>query len=213
MAVRAGWCDEELREDFPGIGVVSLGCAVDARAGSRVARRMDDVGARIDGRNAASLPLGTIPSAYRTLARQLGLDPDTDGTPLAGLLRERIRLGRLPSAGLVPDACTCAMLETGVPVFALPLTAVAGDLGLAVARAGETLPGEHAEPLPEGSVVVSDLARPLALAMLPPPLEPAPREGVVLYALRAPGVADLELDEALWLAAGLLQGSVPDGAA
>lgn len=210
MPVRAGWCDAELREDFPGIGVVWLGCAVDARAEARVARRAEDVSARIDGRNAASLPLDAIPSAYRMLARQLGLDPDVDGTPLAGLLRDRIRLGRLPSAGIVPDACACGMLETGVPVFALPLSAVAGDLGLTVARAGEQLPGEDAAPLPEGSVVVSDLARPLALAMLPPPIAPAPREGAILYALRAPGVADLELEEALWLVAGLLEGTQPD---
>jgi DNA/RNA-binding domain of Phe-tRNA-synthetase-like protein len=207
MAVRAGWCDEELRDDFPGIGVVALDCAVGNGAPERVARRMGVVSQRIDGRNAASMQLDAIPAAYRRLARQLGLDPDVDGTPLAALLRERIRWGRLPSVGVVRDACTCAMLETGVPVFALPLDEVTGDLGLTVAREGEVLPGHAGSPLGAGAVVISDLSRPLALAMLPPALEPAPRADVLLYALRAPGVADLELEEALWLAAGLLRGA------
>lgn len=207
MAARAGWCDEDLRADFPGIGILQRTCAVTADAERRVADRLAVVGARIDGRNAASLPLEATPTAYRTLARQLGLDPDDDGTPLAGLLRERIRQGRLPSLGVVADACTCALLETGVPVFALPLSGVAGDLGLTLARAGETLPGDPGDRLPERALVVSDLARPLALGLLAPPLAPAPREGVVLYAIRAPRVADLLVDEALWTAAGLLEGT------
>lgn len=208
MATRAGWCDEELLEDFPGLGIVELGTAVARDAEPRVRRRLGELAGRIDGRNAASLPLAPIPGAYRALARQLGLDPDADGTPLAGVLRERIRRGELPSRGVVTDACTCALLETGVPVFALPLAEVAGSVGLTVARAGERLPGEDATVLAEGAVVVSDVARPLAPALLAPALEASAADAVLLYAVRAPGVADLVMEEALWLAAGLLQGEL-----
>lgn len=203
---RSGWTAEGITEDFPGLGLVELPSAVDAGAADRVARRMDDVSARITGERAATMQADVVPSAYRTLARQLGLDPDEDGTPLARLMRERIRWGKLPDRGLVGNALALAVLETGVPVFALPITEVGGNLGLMTAIDGEALPGAG-EPLPAGTVVVSDLSRPLALALLPSPLLPAARESVVLYALRAPGVSDLVVEEALWVAAGLLQGS------
>ncbi len=209
VAARAGWCDEELLEDFPGIGIFQRGVAVDDGAERRTRRRFDLLGPRIDGPRAASMALDTVPAAYSALARQLGLDPDSDAAPLMSVLRERIRRGQLVSHGAVRDACTCAMLETGVPVFALPLSQVGGDLGLMIARDGERLPGADV-PLPAGAIVVSDLSRPLALALQVPALTPQPREGAVLYAIRAPKLSDIELEEALWIAASLLDRKVAE---
>jgi hypothetical protein len=203
VSATPGWCQEDLLVDFPGIGLFALPAAADAGARSRVASRLEHLSGRIDGRNVASIPLTPIHAAYRRLARQLGLDPDRDGTPLAPLLRERIIEGRLRSHGDVADACACALLETGVPVFALPFGDVTGDLGLALARGGERLPGDAA-PLADRTLVVSDVARPLALALLTQALTPADPGPVVLYAIRAPAVSVLVVEEALWVAAGLL---------
>lgn len=205
---QAGWCSSELEEDFPGLGLVQLESAVLADAVDRIRDRLEDVAGRIDGRSVATIPLERVPAAYRALARQLGLDPDADGTPLAEVLRDRIRHGTIPSTGVVADAAAIAMLETGVPVYAVGAEDVAGPLGLTLAEEGEVLAGDPLAALPPRAVVVSDLQGPLALALLPPPRVPRPRERVVLFAIRAPGVADLEVEEALWLAAGLLQGSV-----
>ena len=83
----------------------------------------------------------SVPWAYRVFSRQVGIDPDTDRTPVERIALERLRHGGLESRNLVDDALTIAIAETGVPVFALDSDRVVGELGLRLARAGEQLGG------------------------------------------------------------------------
>ena len=104
-----------------------------------------------------------VPWAYRVFSRQVGIDPDTDRTPVERIAVERLRHGGLKSENLVDDALTIAIAETGVPVFALDADKVEGELGLRLARPGEQLGGVR--PLSARQLVVADDARPVALVL------------------------------------------------
>ena len=60
-----------------------------------------------------------VPWAYRVFARQVGVDPDTDRTPVERIALDRLKHGGLRSERLLDDALTIAVAETGVPVIAL----------------------------------------------------------------------------------------------
>jgi DNA/RNA-binding domain of Phe-tRNA-synthetase-like protein len=146
-----------------------------------------------------------VPWAYRVFSRQVGIDPDTDRTPVERIAVERLRHGGLRSENLVDDALTIAIAETGVPVFALDADKVSGELGLRLARAGEQLEGVR--PLSARQLVVADDARPVALVLG----DVAHDAGVTwdtqrmtLCALRVKGVPPIAVEEALWTAAETL---------
>ena len=75
----------------------------------------------------------------------------------------RLKQGGLHSENLVDDALTIAIAETGVPLIALDAERVDGELGLRLARAGETLDG--ARPLSARQLVVADAERPVAVVL------------------------------------------------
>ena len=56
-----------------------------------------------------------IPWAYRVFFRQVGIDPDSDRTPVEAIALERMRAGGFKSENIVDDALLLATLETGVP--------------------------------------------------------------------------------------------------
>jgi DNA/RNA-binding domain of Phe-tRNA-synthetase-like protein len=92
-----------------------------------------------------------------------------------------------------------------VPLVALDAERVGGELGLRLARAGETLGG--ARPLSARQLVMADRERPVALVMG----EVGEDAGVtpttdrmVLCALGVKGVPRISLEEALWCAAETL---------
>ena len=127
--------------------------------------------ARFRGAEALALRQRPVPHAYRVVFRHIGLDPDVTRTPVEEATIARLVQGGFVSRGLLDDALTIALVETGVPLWALDAGAVHGELWLRLARAGERLGGdEQAPPLPSGQIVVADSHAPLA------PLfgEPAP---------------------------------------
>ena len=72
-----------------------------------------------------------IPHAYRAFFRQIGLDPDVDRIPSEEVAVTRLMQGGFRSVGLIDDACLVALVETGVPVWALDADRVdAGGLGI-----------------------------------------------------------------------------------
>jgi hypothetical protein len=94
-----------------------------------------------------------------------------------------------------------AVIETGVPVWALDAAAIdSGAPGLGIGLADQV-------GAPPGSLVVCDhrsVHAPLFGAPLPGH-EPGPSAStVVLYALGVAGVPQIHIDEALWTAADLL---------
>lgn len=162
----------------------------------RLAARLADIDTRVDAARAAATRTHPVPGAYRALARQVGIDPDADGLPLEALLHDRLLRGAFHSTGPVPDACAIALLETGVPVWALEASEVAGPLRLVVVE--------------DGGIGVGDGRRLLA-PLLGPPLEEVAAEPtaleVVLFAVVAPGVPRGTVREALWTAAHALEDS------
>jgi DNA/RNA-binding domain of Phe-tRNA-synthetase-like protein len=146
-----------------------------------------------------------VPWAYRVFSRQVGIDPDTDRTPVEGVALRRLKHGGLRSENVVDDALTIAIAETGVPLIALDAECVDGDLGLRLARSGETL--GDARPLSARQLVIADGQRPVALVLgeVGEDAGVTPTtERMILCALGVKGVPRISLEEALWCAAETL---------
>jgi DNA/RNA-binding domain of Phe-tRNA-synthetase-like protein len=141
-----------------------------------------------------------VPWAYRVFSRQVGIDPDTDRTPVERLAVERLKTGGFRPQNIVDDALTIATVETGVPVIAFDADRIGEPLGLRLARPGERLVGEG-RPLPARQIVVADDRRSLAVIFD----EIAEEAGVTpetrrmtLCALKVKGVPEISVEEALW---------------
>ena len=195
----------ELRAELPGLGVVSLALPAPRaqRSPQGVRERLDVLSTRFRGADALALRQRPVPHAYRVAFRHVGLDPDATRTPIEAAAIERLVQGGFVSRGLLDDALTIALVETGVPLWALDADAVDGALALRLARAGERLGGEpEAPPLPDGQIVVADARAPLAPLFGEPARGPrCPRRRtarLLLFALRVAGVPRVHVEEALW---------------
>jgi DNA/RNA-binding domain of Phe-tRNA-synthetase-like protein len=206
LRLEQGWVEEELAEDFPELGLVHTPLEARPRKTPReVKQRLDKLADRYTGGKVVHMRQDAVPWAYRVFSRQVGIDPDTDRTPVERIALERLRHGGLKSENLVDDALTIAIAETGVPVFALDADKLVGGPGLRLARPGEQLEGVR--PLLARQLVAADEARPVALVLG----EVAHDAGVTwdtermkLCALRVKGVPPIALEEALWIAAETL---------
>ena len=174
---------------------------VAARSRSPAGERLRALSDRYRGATVIAMRTHPIPRAYRTFYRQIGLDPDVERIPSERAATERLLQGGFRSTDAISDACLVAVIETGVPVWALDATAVdPGPPGLGVGQA------DGAET-PPGWLVVRD-RRMVHAPLFGTPLpghQPGPSAAaVVLYALGVAGVPQIHIDEALWLAADLL---------
>lgn len=115
---------------------------------------------------------------YRIAMNKLGLD---DPTPAEAALRDRLVRGRYRSHGLLADALLIALVETGIGVWAT------NDASLHL----------------EGTDVVGETLRVHVFSSVLPPVSAG---RVTLFALVVPGVSELEVREALWVARELLGG-------
>jgi DNA/RNA-binding domain of Phe-tRNA-synthetase-like protein len=197
----------DLAAELPGLRL--RWTVVDGAAGRTPAtlrRRLDDVSIRFRGPNAIALRTRPVPRAYRVFFRQVGLDPDVDRTPVEQAAIERLVRGELYTGDRVADALVLAVIETGVPVVAFDEGALAGDVTLRAAGAGERLPaGAYAHDIPRGRLVLADEAGPVAVLFGRQSDHHAPGsrcERLRLVAIAVPGVPRAHVDEALWLAAG-----------
>ena len=148
-----------------------------------------------------------IPWAYRVFFRHIGLDPDEQRTPVEQVALERMRKGGFPSVSLLDDALTVAIAESGVAVRAFDADQVEGRLGIRLSAPGEPLEGRPGE-LPPGTLVIADEARPLALlfgAMGAGRGVAKQTKRTLLCGIQVRGVPDIAVEEALWLAAGIMR--------
>jgi DNA/RNA-binding domain of Phe-tRNA-synthetase-like protein len=210
-ATQEGWVAEPLRAELPGLGLAWLTLPAPRlrRSPRGVREHLDALSSRLHGAEALALRRRPIPHAYRVFFRHVGLDPDTTRVPVEAAALERLVHGGFRSRGLLEDALTIALVETGVPLWALDAAAADGPLGLRLAEPGERLGGEEDGPqLPPGQIVVADAHAPLA------PLfdGPAPRCAVtrrtrelLLFAVRVEGVPAISVAEALWACAEALR--------
>jgi len=208
LELREAWIEAELAQEFPHVALAHA--PVDARPRATppaVAARLRLLADRYTGGGVIHLRRDPVPWAYRVFSRQVGIDPDTDRTPVERIALERLRHGGLRSRNLLDDALTIAIADTGVPVFALDADRVEGELGLRLARVGEWL--GDARPLSARQLVVADDERPVAVVLG----DVSERAGVtkatrrmVLCALRVKGVSQLSIEEAVWSVVETLRG-------
>lgn len=203
IETRRGWVAREVADELPRLELIEARLEASPGPSSRAVReRLRHLSSRVRGANAVTLRQAPVPSAYRAFYRQVGLDPDRDPPPAEAALLARLIGGGFRSEGRVPDACTIAVVETGVPVWALDDAALDGPLGIRAAAAGEALgDGSRAVPLPEGRLVVADAARSVSVLFGEGAgdLAPARRtRRLRIYAILVPGVPGIHAEEALW---------------
>jgi len=209
-AAHDGHVVEELRAELPGLGVVSLTLPAPRarRSPQGVRDHLAMLSTRFRGADALALRQRPVPHAYRVCFRHVGLDPDATHTPVEAAAIERLVQGGFVSRGLLDDALTIALVETGVPIWALDADAVHGELGLRLARSGERLGGgEEGLPLPTGQIVVADARVPLAPLFGEPAVTAAPTRRttrLLLFAVPVDGVPRVQVAEALWQCADAL---------
>lgn len=207
---RDGVVAEPLRAELPGLGVVSLVLPAPRvkRSPAGVREHLAVLSTRFRGADALALRQRPVPHAYRVAFRHVGLDPDATRTPIEAAAIDRLVQGGFVSRGLLDDALAIALVETGVPLWALDADAVHGALQLRLVRPGERL-GERSDglPLPAGQIVVADARTPLAPLFGEPAADRLPGRRttrLLLYALRVDGVPLVHVEEALWQCADVL---------
>jgi DNA/RNA-binding domain of Phe-tRNA-synthetase-like protein len=197
-----GRLDPDVAAEFPRLGL--LFTRVPARAGrspAGVRHRLRALSGRVRGPTALTMRQAPVPQAYRVFFRHIGIDPDEQRPPGEAAMVERLRRGSFRSRNLVDDALTLAVVETGVPVWALDAGRVEGRLTLRPGRHGERLgEGEHANWVPEGRLLVADDRGPVAVLFG----ETAPErwvtketEVMLLYTVAVPGVPEIHVEEAM----------------
>jgi DNA/RNA-binding domain of Phe-tRNA-synthetase-like protein len=208
-APESGWIAEELREEFPGLGLRYV--TVDRGSGrspKEVRNRLRELSDRFSGPQAINLRHQTIPWAYRVFYRHIGLDPDEQRTPVEELALERMKHGGFQSQSLLDDALTIGIVESRVALRAFDADRADGELGIRPSAEGEVLEGRPG-PLPAGTLVIADQSRPVALLFgaMADGRGVRPRtKRTILCAVGVAGVPDLALEEALWLVTEIMRG-------
>jgi DNA/RNA-binding domain of Phe-tRNA-synthetase-like protein len=193
----------ELAEEFPELGLAFA--AIDAlpgRSPDAVKERLKALSNRYTGGKVIHMRQDPVPWAYRVFYRQVGIDPDTDRTPVERVALERLEWGGFRSRNIVDDALTIAIAETGVPVIAFDRDRVGTAIGLRLAGEGERL--TETRPLSARQIVVADEDRPLAVLFgeVSEDAGVTPKtRAMVLAALQVKGVPRISVEEALWTAA------------
>jgi DNA/RNA-binding domain of Phe-tRNA-synthetase-like protein len=130
------------------------------------------------------------------------VDPDEERTPVEAAALARLKHGGFRSQGIVADALLLAVVETGVPVWALDDARVDGPLGIRPATPGERLGrGEPASDVAPGRLVVADDSGPLAQLfgdVAPQHVVGPDTTAMRLFSVQAPGVPGIHVEEALW---------------
>jgi hypothetical protein len=158
-----------------------------------VERRLRELSDRYLGAGVVAMRTKPIPHAYRSFFRQVGLDPDASRIPSEEAAVRRLLHGGFRSRDLLEDARLIALVETGVPVWALDAGLVDQD-SLGIRTAG-------------GRLVVADSVRVHGTLFGEPEPGHVPGRGVgriLLFAIGVEGVPAIHLEEALWMACDVI---------
>jgi DNA/RNA-binding domain of Phe-tRNA-synthetase-like protein len=213
---RPGWIAPGVAAELPGLRLAEADApAVHGRSPAGVRQRLALLSDRFGGARALELRREAVPAAYRVFFRHVGLDPDVDRPPAEAAVLDRLVHGGFRPAGLPGDALLLAVVETGVPVWALDAGAVEGPLGVRTAAPGERLgEGELASDLAAGRLVVADARGPAAVLFgdVAPERIPGRRTtSLRLFAVGVAGVPEVHVEEALWTCAEALLDAAPGG--
>lgn len=206
-----GWVAEELRAEFPELRLLST--TVTPAAGARrspagIKARLRVLSDRFHGAQALSMRRQAVPHAYRVFFREIGLDPDATRTPVEEAAMDRLFHGGYQSRGLLHDALLLALVETGVPVWALDTARTTPPLGIRLAQRGERLGADAlAHDLGAGQMVAVDADGPVALLfgdVAPSHLADPRTPRLTLFSVQVGGVPAIHVEEALWACASTL---------
>jgi DNA/RNA-binding domain of Phe-tRNA-synthetase-like protein len=205
-----GFIDDELTAELPGLRLawVTVTGPRSPRSPTAVGR-LQELSNRDRGASVIAMRTHPIPHAYRAFFRQIGLDPDVHRIPSEEAAVGRLLHGQLRSRGSLEDALLIALVETGVPVWALDADLVdPAGLGIRTTIAGDRLgDDERAYPLGPARLVVADTRRIHALLfgeLAPGHAATARCKRVALFAVGVQGVPAIHLEEALWVCAEAL---------
>ena len=205
-----GFLDPVVSAELPGLRLSWVTVRGRAGASSRaVKQRLRALSNRYHGATVVTMRTQPLPHAYRSFFRQTGIDPDATRIPSEEVAVARLLQGGFRTEGMPADALTIALIETGVPVWALDGDHVdAGGLGIRLSVSGDGF-GSADYPLAPGRLVVADArsVQALLFGAVAPGHEVKRRTSrIVLYAVGVEGVPDIHLEEALWLCQDALQG-------
>jgi DNA/RNA-binding domain of Phe-tRNA-synthetase-like protein len=200
-----GFVAAEVRAEFPGLRLQYVTIAQRRRPSPpALVAHLQDLSNRYRGATVVAMRTKPVPHAFRAFFRQIGLDPDVRRIPSEEAAVSRLLHGGFRSVDLITDACLVALIETGVPVWALDADVV-DDAGLGIRTAAGPVPGGRGDdPAPApGSLVVADGSAVHAELFA----DPAPGHGVAartrrvtLFAVAVDGVPAIHIEEALWCA-------------
>lgn len=210
LGAAPGFVEPDVKAEFSGLRLDWL--TVKGGLGpspAPVSERLRALSNRYRGPNVVAMRMQPIPHAYRSFFRQIGLDPDTTRIPSEQAALARLLHGGFRSQNVIEDALLIALMETGVPVWALDADLVdAGGLGIRTSVSGDRLGGSPEAPeLAPGRLVVAD-AR-CVHAMLFGEVAPGHRVGrrtthITLFAVGVDGVPEIHIEEALWVCVEVL---------
>jgi hypothetical protein len=190
-----GWVDDDVREEFPELRLRTM--VVDRGTGKtppEVRDRLRLLSDRFRGAQAIVMRRAPIPSAYRVFFRHVGLDPDTTRTPAEEAAMQRLIQGGFRATNHLDDALLIALLETGVPLWALDAGRVREPLGIGTAA--------------DGRLAVFDADGPLSPLFGEVPGDRAVTKETMrtlVYTVQVPGVPAIFVEEAFWNCLGVLQ--------
>ncbi|MGH2875055.1 MAG: hypothetical protein ACRDNJ_00800 [Solirubrobacteraceae bacterium] len=196
-ALMRGPVAAEIATELPGLRLVHATAPGRARrTPPELVRRLRSLSDRWRGAGVVALRTQPVARAYRTFFRHVGLDPDVRRVPSEEAMVARLLHGAFLPTELIRDACLLALVETGVPVWALD-GAVVDQTGLGI-RSG---------PGPSASLVVAD-GRSVHAELFGEPLAGhgvgSRTELVTLFAVGVDGVPEIHIEEALWCVLELL---------
>ena len=209
LELRRGWVDPAVAAEFPDLELVETTVPVGSGPSApEIRERLRYLSRRMSGAEAVAFRTRPIPQAYRVLFRHLDMDPDEQRPPGEAGVVDRLIAGEYRAENRLDDAITIAVAETGVPVWGLDDERLEGRLGLRPAAPRETVgTHEHANEVPGGRLVLADEARTVGVlfgALATSHLVTKRTRATRLFALRAPGVPSIHLDEALHICAECL---------
>ncbi len=231
LQASVGWCEPQVRDELPQLRIALEPVQLPQHAApsrpspESVRQRLAALSDRFNGAKAVNLRREPVTAAYRVFFRHIGLDPDVVRTPIEAAVLERMLDGGFLSRCLLADVLLIALLDTGVPVWALDAEKIEGEVGVRTGRSGETLGGVADVPLDSGAaepsaadddgqavgagqLVVADARCALALLFADPAPahQPSGRSRrLLLYALQVAGVPWLAIEESLWICRSALE--------
>jgi len=211
LRAAAGFVDPVVAAELPGLRLDWV--IVEGRvrpSPPEVKRRLEELSDRYRGASVVAMRTKPIPHAYRAFFHQIGLDPDITRIPSEQAALGRLLEGRFSSRDLVRDALLIALVETGVPVWALDADLVhPAGLGIRATVAGDRLGKDTSGPvLAPGRLVVADrrCIHALLFGDVAPRHLPTSRSGrITLFAVAVDGVPAIHVEEALWVCAESLR--------